>query len=70
MHYHTGSAGMTHRGGHSPVETADSIIGLRLDECTWRIVNDRTHRRDNVVHPKRHGKHMSEETAITPPGDR
>jgi len=48
-HYHTRSAGMEHCGGHSPAENTDSIIALRLDECTCRIVNDRTDRRDNIV---------------------
>jgi len=66
----TGSAGMKHCRTQSPAEKTDSIIALRLDECTWRIVKDHTYRRDNIVHRKRYGKHMSKETAISPPGDR
>ena len=52
-YYRTGSAGMKHRGLQSSPEMTDSIITLRLDECTRRIVNDRTYRRGNIVHRKK-----------------
>jgi hypothetical protein len=65
----TGSAAMKHRRTQSPAEKTDSIIALRLDKCTWRIVNDCIYRRDNIVHCKREIQHMSKETKISPTGD-